>query len=64
MINKKLEEVLKKYGLSQYDSEGLPRTILEFLDDIYLLLSPDSLLEMMEEISQNSLEIFGGRRNV
>ena len=64
MFNEKLEEILKKYGLSQFKTDGSPKTILEFLDDIYLLSTPGELSEMLEEIYENNLEIFGGRKNV
>ena len=59
-MNRKLEEILNKYGISQQNVDGSRRTISQFIDDIYLRLSPHELLELMNEVEKNSLELFGG----
>lgn len=59
-MNSVLENLLNKYGISQQNQDGSPRTIVQFVDDIYLKLSPQELLELMNEVEKNSLELFGG----
>jgi hypothetical protein len=56
---KELSKILLRYGIKYFDTNGNARTAFDLLDDIYLLLSKDDIICIMDEIEENSLEIFG-----
>ena len=56
---KELSKILLRYGIKYFDNNGKARTAFDLLDDIYLLLSKDDIICIMDEIEENNLEIFG-----
>jgi hypothetical protein len=54
----KLEEILREYGITLYDSKGNERTFIVVLDEIYLKLSKTQFIEFMNKVTQNANEVF------
>ncbi len=59
----KLKEIFAAYDIEIENEDGTARSFYEIFDDIYIKLNPLDLLMIMDEIEENSDEIFGGHTN-
>lgn len=52
------EQLEKQYGIKFKLEDGTFRPVNEWLDDLYLLFSPQEVIELINEIMENGQELF------